>query len=557
MSGSGSAGGSTTAGRVLDVLAGAGVRTVYGLPGVHNLAFWDALGEHRPRILGVRHEQTTVYAADGAARATGGLGVALTTTGPGAANTLAAFGEAAASRSAVVLVASDVPASLRRPGRPRGLLHESPDQGAFFAPLAKAVLQPWTPEQAVAAAADAVTAALSAPRGPVYLGIPADVAWAEAPAAKLRRMPQPRPPDLTAVEMAVALLRRTDRVLIWAGGGAVAADAGEAVTDLAWRLGAPVVTTYAARGLLGVGHPLLIDAPPHEPEVEALIGAADLLLVVGSALDAMTTRNQTMPRPPLLVRVDADERTAREGWPADVVVVGDAALTCTALALRIPERAPWADEVYRVRDAVRRGVAADPRTAEAAAFLEALEAAWPAAGDVVCDMAVAGYWTGGYAAMSRPRRLQYPIGWGTLGYALPAALGAASATARPVLAVSGDGGATYALPELATLVQERLPVCLLVVDDAGYGMLRFDQDAGGHPRRGVDLLGPDWVALAQAYGVAGREVTPVADDGGADLRAALAWAAGLRAPSLLHLPGAYLPPRTTSPRWSELTPGST
>jgi thiamine pyrophosphate-dependent acetolactate synthase large subunit-like protein len=541
----------TTAGRVLDVLAAAGVRTAFGLPGVHNLAFWDALGADRPVIVGVRHEQTAGYAADGLARATGGLGVALTTTGPGAANALAAFGEAAASRSAVVLVASDVPAALRKPGHPRGLLHESRDQGALFAPLAKAVLQPWTPEQAVAAAADAVTAALTAPRGPVYLGIPSDVLAATAPEPRPLRLPPALAPSLGSVETAVALLGRTDRVVIWAGGGAVAADAGAALTDLAWRLGAPVVTTYAARGLLGVEHPLLVDAPAHEPEVAALIGGADLLLVVGSALDGMATRNWTMPRPPLLVRVDVDERAATEGWPADVIVVGDAALTCAALAVRIPQRAPWADEVYRVSSTIRQRLTVDPRTTEAVRFLEAIESAWPADADVLCDMAVAGYWTGGYAAMPRPRRLQYPVGWGTLGYALPASIGAVAGTRRRALAVCGDGGAAYAIAELATLAQERLPVCVLVVDDQGYGMLRYDQTHAGHAERGVDLLGPDWTALAAAFGVAAREVRSVAADGGADLHSALTWAASHDGPTLLHLPGAFYPPRTTSPRWSE------
>ena len=541
----------TTAGRVLDVLAEAGVRTAFGLPGVHNLAFWQALGPERPTITGVRHEQTAGYAADGLARATGGLGVAITTTGPGAANTLAAFGEAAASRSAVLVIASDVPARLRIPGRVRGLLHESKDQGALFAPLAKAVFQPWTPEQAVAAAVDAVTAALTGPRGPVYLGIPADVLAAPARAPQRLRAPQPSPATLGSIDTAVGLLARTDRIVILAGGGAVASEASQAVTDLAWRLGAPVVTTYAARGLLGVEHPLLVDAPPHEPEVADLIASADLLLVVGSSLDGMTTRNWTMPRPQLLIRIDVDERAATDGWPADVALVGDAALACAALAVRIPQRQPWADEVYRIRSTIRRRLADDARTAEPVAFLEALEAAWPAEGDVLCDMAVAGYWTGGYAAMSRPRRLQYPVGWGTLGYALPAAVGAAAGTGRPVLAVCGDGGAAYALPELATLVQERLPVCLLVVDDQSYGMLRFDQVRAGHAQRGVDLAGPDWLALGAAYGVATREVRAVAGDGGADLRSALAWAAGQAGPTLLHLPGTYFPPRTTSPRWSD------
>jgi acetolactate synthase-1/2/3 large subunit len=117
--------------------------------------------------------------------------------------------------------------------------------------------------------------------------------------------------------------------------------------------------------------------------------------------------------------------------------------------------------------------------------------------------------------------------------------------------VCGDGGAAFGVAELATLVAEQLPVCLLVVDDRSYGMLRHDQLLAGHAERGVDLVGPDWVALAKAYGVAGREVLPVSRDVGSDLRSALTWAAGQPGPSLLHLPGAYFPPRTTSPRWAE------
>ena len=225
--------------------------------------------------------------------------------------------------------------------------------------------------------------------------------------------------------------------------------------------------------------------------------------MVGSQLDGMTTRNWSMPRPPLLLRIDIDERTAHQGWPPDGVVVGDAALTCDALATRVAPREPWGDQVFRVRHEVRASAAADPRTAEAVELLESVEQGWPAGGDVVCDMAVAGYWVGGYAAQPRSRRLQYPVGWGTLGYALPAAVGAAAGSGRPTLVVAGDGGVPFALGELATLVQEQLPVTVLVVDDGGYGMLRYDQQAAGDPERGVDLLGPDWVALAQSFGMHG------------------------------------------------------
>src|SRR5689334_4014728 len=140
----------TVARAVLEVLHRAGVTTAFGLPGVHNLQLWRDAGEGTPELVVVRHEQTTVYAADGLARATGGLGVALTTTGPGAANAVAAFGEAAVSGSPVVLVASEIPTRLARPGVMRGVLHESADQAGLFAPLAKAVHRPRSAADAVA-----------------------------------------------------------------------------------------------------------------------------------------------------------------------------------------------------------------------------------------------------------------------------------------------------------------------------------------------------------------------------------------------------------------------
>src|SRR5689334_4158383 len=125
--------------RILTLLQDAGVELVFGLPGVHNLALWEALRESPIRLVGVRHEQAAAYAADGYARATGRLGVALTTTGPGAANTLGAVGEAWASRSPVLVVATDIPSTLRRPGEYRGVLHETSGQSEMFAPVVKSV----------------------------------------------------------------------------------------------------------------------------------------------------------------------------------------------------------------------------------------------------------------------------------------------------------------------------------------------------------------------------------------------------------------------------------
>ena len=541
----------STADAIVEALAQAGVTTVFGLPGVHNLAFWRSLDAHEThrsgvRVITVRHEQTAAYAADGLARSTGGLGVALVTSGPGAANTLGAFGEAAASGVPLVVIASDVPEAMRDrqrndAGSITGLLHESPDQGAMFAALAKAVLQPRTTSDAVAAISQAVEIALTAPAGPVYLGVPADVLNAAATSTAAPASPR-TPPTPTAddIDATTALLARARRPALWIGGGAVAATAD--IDTLAWRLGAPVFATYAARGLLPSGHPLLVDVPAMEPRARALLADADLLLVIGSALDGMTTANWSLPRPHTVIDVNVDPSG---NLNPELTITADAAAFIDALTLRLSPREPWADSPFRIRDEVRHSVASDERTQDAASFVDAVERAWPSDNVVVCDMSVGGYWIGGYAAVQHPRHLLYPVGWGTLGYGLPAAIGAA-AGGTPTLAVVGDGGLAMALGELATVRQYDLPLTLLVVDDSGYGMLRFDQRHHGDPERGVDLLSPRWSSLAAAYDL------PLSTIGSSDeLRDAVSWSAASGAPRIVVYASSLFPPRSTSPRWAD------
>ncbi len=491
----------------------------------------------------VRHEQAAVYAADGWARATGRLGAAVVTTGPGAANAVAAFGEAAAARSPVLLVASEIPQALRREGRLRGVLHESRDQAALFAPLAKATFTPRTATE-VASAIDAATAtAMLHPRGPVYMDVPADVLGHDAVA--LSRTDEASwfelLPDDADLDAAAAVLDGA-RVVIWAGTGSV--DAEPSLAVLAQHLGAPVVTSFGGRGVPPTAHPAAVGLPPHEPEVADLIGSADVLLAVGGDLDGMNTRNWTMPRPPRLVTLDQTPPRDAPEWPPDAAVAGQLGEALRGLRDRLPTRQAWGPEGMRER--VHARLAADPATAEAMTLVHAVEAARTAHTVLVCDMAVAGYWVGGYASAPAPRKLAYPVGWGTLGFGLPAAIGPAAA-GHPVIAVCGDGGLAMALGELATLVQQRLPVTVLVVDDGGYGMLRYDQARSGDPTVGVDLLTPDFVGLAAAFRLPATGVRSVRDG----LAEALAKGVASGGPNLVHVGARLTPPRTTSPRWHE------
>jgi acetolactate synthase-1/2/3 large subunit len=431
----------------------------------------------------------------------------------------------------------------------RGVLHESRDQAAMFEPLAKAVLRPRTPEDAVRAVAWAAETAMTSPRGPVYLDIPADVLDSEVGLPDQLRygVPARVEPAAEAIERAVQTIESAPRTVIWAGGGVVESDAGAELAALAARLAAPVVTTFAARGVLGPDHPWLVGLPPHEPEVAAYLGSADLLLVLGSQLDGASTRNWTMPRPPLLVAVNVSEADLVKSYQPDVAVLGDVKLVLGELLSRVLPR-DSGRQLAEVRERTWDRLRGDRAGGPALAFLDALEVAVSRAGaTVVVDMAIPGYWYGGYARVERPRSLAYPIGWGTLGFALPASVGAAAA-GRPVLAVCGDGGFMFAVGELAVLRQENLPVTVLVVDDGGYGMLRYDQDRAGDEHRGVDLFRPDFAALAAAFGIPAT----VLDDGEGDrLSDVLREALESGEPRLVVLELALTPPRTTSPRWRD------
>jgi acetolactate synthase-1/2/3 large subunit len=166
-------------------------------------------------------------------------------------------------------------------------------------------------------------------------------------------------------------------------------------------------------------------------------------------------------------------------------------------------------------------------------------------------MCIPGYWLGAFHRPAAPRKLSYPLGWGTLGCAFPQALGAALAGAGPVVSVSGDGGFLYAAGELAAVAQERIPLTAVIVDDGGYGMLRFDQDRRGLPREGVDLHTPDFAALAASFGIRSFTV----DGLGANFAAALSRQIASGEPSVLVAKAALGPPPNVSPRWYRRTPG--
>jgi acetolactate synthase-1/2/3 large subunit len=527
-----------------DALKALGTEIVFGLPGVHNLPLWEAFAEVGIKIIGVRHEQTAGYAADGYARATGKLGVALVTTGPGAANTLGAVGEAMASAAPVLVIATDIPSTLRRPGVVRGVLHETSDQQAMFAPITKGGFTVRAADQIGTTVHRAVRLALQPQTGPVYFGVPTDYLREAVPH---RRSPAPhRKPDGDVPDLAraEALLSDAQRPLIWAGGGALRSGAGEAIGALAEKLAAPVITTFAARGLLPLDHPCLAPNPVHTPEVGELWDEADVVLAIGTDFDGLMTQNWLMPKPPTLIAINVDADDAAKNYPPELTLVGDARSIVERL---LPKQREGLDDITLRLAGIGRRVRQRIRDEEPQAYdlLSTLDEVLPMDAVLVSDMCVAGYWVGGFHRVRAPRKLAYPMGWGTLGYGFPASLGAAAAGVGRAICITGDGGFLYACGDLATLAQEQLPVTVVLVDDGGYGMLRYDQEREGLPRRGVDWDSPDFVGLARSFGVHADRVSGF----GRAFRRLLGEFVESDEPNVLVVKAKLKPPLNTSPRW--------
>jgi acetolactate synthase-1/2/3 large subunit len=528
---------------VAQALKAAGVKTLFGLPGIHNLALYQAINDAGLRLITSRHEQGAAYAADGIARVTGELAVAVTTTGPGATNALTAIGEAWASHSPVLLIATDIPTTARRAGEYRGVLHECIDQAGIFRPVVKSAYVCDTPERITTLFPKAIATAMQHPRGPVYVEIPTDLL--DQPA----QLVTPLEPDEYLVikpgdwlERCTGLLAESKRPALWIGGGGQ--DSGAEIRVLAERLQAPVFTTYHARNILPRGHPLLVPAPPHEPAVAAVLQQADLLLVAGSDLDAMMTQGWRLDLPSPRIAINIDPRDAVKNYAMDVVVSGGVSDVAVALTQVVPKRNdPWALPGETIRDEVLGELSADSKTREAAQFLENTTRVLPENTVVFTDMAICGYWLSAYFSVAGPRHMNYAMGWGTLGFALPAAIGAAAVSPHPVVSFCGDGGALFAIGELATIAQENFPLTMVVMDDGGYGMMRFGHEQDG--RIGSDLKSPDFVELAHSFGIDAAGVTGV----GNEYADALKVAVEARGPYLLHVKAGLYPPRVTSPRW--------
>lgn len=515
--------------QLLRLLEAYGVDTVFGIPGVHTIELYRALGESSLHHITPRHEQGAGFMADGYARASGRPAACFIITGPGMTNIATAMGQALAD-SVPMLVISSVN---RRDtlGRGQGRLHELPSQQQILAGVSIFSHTLHDPAALPEILARAFAIFRGARPGPVHIEIPIDVFEAQIPEHLPRPIEVfPPAPAPTAISRAAEWLSQAERPLLLLGGGCVSAP--EAARSLVERLQAPALTTINAKGVLGLDHPLDLGATMSLPAARQLAAEADVILALGTELgetDYDLVFDGGFRLTGRLIRVDIDPQQLGRNQDAHLAMVADAGEAMTSLLRAIPEGRHDDGRASAVREAL--ALPNDPELAPYVPLYATLKATLPEA--IIVGDSTGPVYAGNFlASLPAPRRwFNAATGYGTLGYGLPAALGAALACPeRPVIALVGDGGLQFVLGELATARDLPYPIAVMIWNNQGYDEIRRYMAMHAVPQLGVDLTAPVFTDLASAYHCHYRAV-----DDPTSLSEALAQLSDIDAPLLIEV----------------------
>lgn len=503
-----------------------GVRVIFGMPGSHTIAIYDALARHGGiRTILCRNEQAGAFMADGYARVTGWPGVICTTAGPGATNALTGIAEAFGDSVPVMLISGQV--NHDKVGRETGSYHEIELEGIFR----PCTIYADTAERAhdgPAMVAEAWTAMVSERRRPAALFLPQDLMAQTTD-------PEPDPYDDVkhrplgddtheSITRAARALLCAQRPIILAGGGAVWSGARKEVRELAERLACPVITSLNGKGILDERDPYSLGHARSVRAKEAL-PHADTMLAIGCRFTEVMTWFWKLPVPKQLIQIDIDPAVIGANYPAQVALYGDAKEVLGELICLIPPQKNEWDAIWER--------ARDMRPARPEWFIESLRAELPENGVVFTDASeMALRMHTDYPAYA-PRTFFYPSTYIALGWGMPAALGAAVALPdRPIVCVAGDGGFVMTCQELATAVRYNLHLIVVIHNDSTYGAMKNLQNRFYDGRLiDVELNNPDFVMLAEAFGLPG-----VRAHNQAEFAAALRESLQRRGPSLIEVP---------------------
>lgn len=498
-------------------LEGYGVDTVFGMPGVHTLSFFDPLAKSTIRHIGARHEQGAGFMADGYARATGKPGVCLIISGPGVTNAATPIGQAYSDSIPVLAVTSAI--ARADMGLGRGMLHEITSQQAVTAPITGFSATALTGQQIGEHLARAMASFQTERPRPVHISIPLDVLDEEVvpcPTRKfLPRRPGPNPIDVKA---AADLIRAAKRPVILAGGGC--RNAGAELTRLVEATQAPIITTVAGKGVVPESHPLSLGSTLQRARVRRLVEIdADLVIAIGTEISEpdlyVTADSEAAAEGPMIadptrlaiagkfIRIDIDPAATVRDYMPDAAIVSDAGLAALALVEELGRQPAaqiaWKMDFAALKNRVTQDVS--PLERQHIAVLEAVREALPADALVYADMTQIAYTGCVYFPVDVPGTWHFPVGYGTLGYALPAAIGGSiGSPGRACAAIVGDGGLLFTVQELATAVEQKLPLPILLWDNDGLGEIADFMRARNIPEVSVRPLNPDFKALGDAFG---------------------------------------------------------
>jgi acetolactate synthase-1/2/3 large subunit len=517
---------------VVETLEALGAKTVFGIPGQHALGLFDAMGRGNLQFVSSRVENNSAFAADGYSRATGEVGVLFLSTGPGALTSLAGLQEAYATGVPMVVVASQIP--LEGLGaRRKGMLHQLDDQKASAANVTKSQRLIQHASGIPSAIQDAWTEAISSPQGPVWIEIPQNVLLDPImvpPVEDALAEAADNPPRVELVREAVKWLQAAERPAIIAGGGTRRGRAEKSLLSIAEKLRAPVICTPGGNGAFPWNHELSLQSWIEDRHMTDVLEDADVLVVIGSSLGEVTSNYFTFEPRGRIIQIDAEPRVLESNRPG-LGIRADAGQALAALdEALVVEHAESNWHGTSPEDLVKESLAKVRERLESQdlgkelKFMADIREAVPADMQTFWDMTISAYW--GWSCWdAREGQFHSAQGAGGLGYGFPAAIGAAvglETVGRPgrVLAVSGDGSSMYSISELATAKQHNVPVTWLIVDDGGYGILREYMVGAFGKATATELARPDFVKLAEAFGVPATKVAP--EDVGEALKAGFA-----------------------------------
>jgi len=517
---------------IVELLESYGVKLIFGIPGVHNVEMYRALPRSGITHILTRHEQGAGFMADGYARATGRPGVCFTITGPGLLNILTPLGQAWSDSSPVYVISSALDIADSAQGR--GRLHEMQNQRQAAASITSRSVTAYAPKDVQDAVAAAFAGFAAARPRPAYLELPLDLL--KLPAGDgwtSRALPSralPRPDDIAR---AAKLLAGATRPVLILGGGA--ADAGTPARNIAEALGAVVLTTIAGKGIIPASHPLCLGARMAQAPAKKLLREADVVLAAGTEISETDLWEAAIEIPGKIIRIDLDPENLLRPYPSHIPILADAAAALAALAAGLPKvdtRQRRSEAEKFISDYLRREPDADDELRKLLRkVLAAIHDALPSDAVIASDMTQIAYAANEIFDIELPRSWIHPVGFGTLGFALPAAIGAKAALPdRPVAAMMGDYGFQYTLNELGTAVELKQGLPILLWNNDALGQIRDDMVMKGIQPNAVTLRNPDFQALARAYGC-GAEL-PRSLDG---LRAAIAKALKAGTPTLIEM----------------------